>query len=251
MVQIQDELISLYNEFKANIKVTPDLAKLMSAPLLLKISDKWEQSSNRILIIGQETGSWKFERPGENSIKNLEDFLRGNDSIAKMVRLYQDFNFSAGSPKNFNSPFWQAFRKIRGCFDVSKSKDFNDTSALWTNLFKMDLDGGSVIKNKNILGKEIVSELSKQLFLKEIALLQPTAVIFFTGPYLEKHLISYIPDIIFSPSNNFRSHPVCKLSSSVLPQASWRTYHPAYLRRRKMNIVDQIAKELSLHIKIS
>ena len=243
LMRIQNELNSAYQAFKDRADLPTNLAIRLSAPLLLLVSDRWTEARQRILIVGQETLGWAFDSASPYPwpyppIRNFADFLACGESIEALTGAYRAFEFSRHQPKNHRSPFWSAYRKIRAA--VNEPENGFETSVLWTNLFRMSLDSGSVIKNGNAEEIKLIRDSAIDLLRNEISILQPTEIIFFTGPSYDEHLKAQFPGIQFL---DFCQHPARKASVVVhpfLPHA-WRTYHPAYLSRsRDLHLVDEV-----------
>ena len=59
-----------------------------------------------------------------------------------LLERYKQFEFARHNPTNRAGAFWKAYRKIRGAID--STIDGFETSVLWTNLWRMDYEGGPV-----------------------------------------------------------------------------------------------------------
>lgn len=245
---IQDQLNEIYEKFKKNTVLPAEISERASPPLLLSVSDKWAQSPNRILIIGQETQGWDFD-PGdyfpdlESSIRNFSDFQKLHNSVPALTAGYRAFEFARHQPANYNSPFWRAYRSVR-C-SLNEEADGPETAVLWSNLFRVDLDGGSVVKNGSSEEVTHIREAGITLLREEINLLKPTAVIFFTGPDYNEHLHAQFPGV---EAGHFLDHDPQKtavLRHALLPSRSFRTYHPGYLSRSgQLGIIQEIIQQL-------
>lgn len=147
---MREQLLEQYEKLKSSVDFQDDLSERLSPPLCLYVPERWEKSECRVLIVDQETLGWDF---GPNSyyewpydpIKNWRDFKRVQNSVLAMVHAYKIFEFARYQLENYRSPFWRAYRQFREA--AGESRDGMETSVLWTNLFRMSLDGGSVIKN--------------------------------------------------------------------------------------------------------
>lgn len=254
-MKMREQLLEQYENLKRNVNFQDDLAKRLSAPLCLHVPDKWENSKTRVLIIGQETLGWDFlpddRRYGKDTyydwpyppIANWQDFKCVDDSAAAMTYGYQCFEFSRHQPINRRSPFWRAYREVRKA--VGDQEDGMDTCVLWTNLFKVSLDEGSVIKNGTKDEKEAIREASREILRAEIEILKPTAVIFFTGPNYNQTLYSIFSGMELLSFHGRDPEKTAQLIHPNLPDQTWRTYHPAYLLRSKQwVIIDQISNEI-------
>ena len=145
-----------------------------------------------------------------------------------MVEAYRDFCFGKNSTHN-KSPFWYAYRNIA---NVGNSDLSPDANVLWTNIIRCDFDRKSILTAPKDVQNQVNSKF-KGILRREIEILQPTQVIFFTGPRYDNSLINEFPDIKmrkFNNSFNERALSIFNISSKI---DSIRTYHPAYLRRSK------------------
>lgn len=231
---IQTKLNDLYEQFKRAVSLPAELARRAAPPLLLNVPEKWAGSDRRVLIVGQETLGWDFE-PGDyfpaltESIRTFDDFLRIPNSVAALAAGYRDFVFAAKQPDNYKSPFWRAYRSIRAA--VGEAVDGPETAVLWTNLFRMALDNGSVYQNGSVEEAVLMREAGSDLLRAEIQALAPTAVIFFTGPNYNEHLYAQFPGIEVLSFEGHQPEKTGMLRHPLLPAKTFRTYHPGYLSR--------------------
>ena len=73
----------------------------------------------------------------------------------------------------------------------------------------------------------------------EVRILKPDVAVFFTGPEYDARLQTTFPDVRFVR----RDDEVTQLRSNLLPEKSFKTYHPTYLRRaKKWNALDRIVQ---------
>ncbi|MBK8509590.1 MAG: hypothetical protein IPL51_13430 [Candidatus Competibacteraceae bacterium] len=244
---MQEQLLEQYEKLKSSVRFRGDLPKRLSAPLCLYAPERWKNSENRVLIIGQETLGWGFcsgryyDWPYE-PIANWQDFTRVQDSVTAMVHGYKSFEFSRYQPENYRSPFWQAYRQFREV--LGEQRDGVETSVLWTNLFRMSLDGGSVIKGSREEVEQI-REASRAVLRAELRILKPTAVVFFTGPKYNEALYSLFPNIEVFSFNGRDPQKTAQIMHPDLPSMAWRTYHPKYLSlSQQWGVIDEILGKL-------
>lgn len=238
---MQNELDEVYESFKTKAKAAMpvDLADNLSAPLLLSVPERWLSSSNRILIIGQETKGWDWEGHG-----SFLDFLRVANSVELLLRKYVEFNFAKKDPNDHNSFFWRAYRKVRKRFDLSE--EGIDSNVLWSNLIRADWEKKSVT-NAPPQQQKTAWSIFRGILTDEIKILKPHAVIFFTGPDYDEFLLS---EFAGAKLHSFGSHPereAAWLEHSSLPPSTIRTYHPGHLNRvpELQHMVDEIINEVA------
>lgn len=231
---IQEELNRLYEQFKSSATLSSELAKRASPPLLLNVPEKWANATKRVLVVGQETLGWDFH-PGdyfpelETPIMTFQDFQSTPNSVAALTASYRDFEFARHQPENYNSPFWRAYRSVRS--SLGEDVDGSETAVLWTNLFRMSLDGGSVVENGSLEEATLIREQGAALLRSEIQALAPSSVIFFTGPNYNEHLYAQFPGVELINLENYAPEKTSMLKHFQLPLQTFRTYHPGYLVR--------------------
>lgn len=171
-------------------------------PFLMSPNEKYEKQPNKLLIIGQETKGWE----------NFKD-------LKKQMSVYEGFNLGI---KYYSSPFWNVMRKVeRGL----KNAEY---SSAWTNISKFDVD------RKRPLGdhEKVISKID-YLLVNEIEILDPDICFFFTSYTFDHRLKKIFPGIQFISVVGFEKNVLCKLKHDNLPENSYRTYHPRYLRTSK------------------
>jgi len=65
----------------------------------------------------------------------------------------------------------------------------------------------------------------------EVRILDPTAVVFFTGPRYDAILRSEFPGLELNAVAGHTSRQFAEAVHPALPNSAFRTYHPRYLRR--------------------
>jgi len=240
---LQEALRARYDGFRSDTELPPILARRLSSPLLVAVSDSWLASKFRILVVGQEVLGWSFSEGSYYDwsfapIRNFQDFKANADAVEALIQGYKNFDYSKYQPENARGPFWSAYRKLR----IALEGDV-DSSILWTNLFRMSIDGGSVFRNGS--PDEILSlcEVQTGLLTDEIGILKPNVVVFFTGPNYDHALARECPTIEYSAFESRTARVAAVLSHPKLPPCSIRTYHPGYLRRRGLwPILDEVIR---------
>lgn len=183
-----------------------------SGPLL---TDCWEEEfssvNHKILIIGQQTNGW-------------DAFDEGFVDIDRLQRCYSDFRLSCNT-RFCTSPFWQAAHHLR----ESLNPNCSEVAFQWTNIWKYDSNNSAPPKELQQL------ELLHFNVLKdEISIIDPDIVIFFTGPNYDGAIKAHLDDASFSPFvKGVSERSLAMVKSRYLPEKSYRSYHPGYLRRSK------------------
>ena len=241
---MQDLLKAIYEDYKQKISSEVQNLAAISPPLLMSVPEKWTKSKTRILIVGQETLGWDFSNGSyypwpHPPITNFEQFALYPRSVSALMQGYVEFEFSRFQRENINSPYWRAYRHIRQA--MGEEAFGFDSYVLTTTLFRMAFENGSAVYNGTKEQAEEMNRLSGTLLVEEISILEPTAVIFFTGPKYDSYLISQFQDVEFLSIFDIPSARLAQTYSDNLPKLSFRTYHPSYLSRSKQwNFLDNI-----------
>ena len=175
------ELLSLYlskqEDFRKVVEKFSD--DDIAGPLLMSPNPDYYISTNKLLIIGQETNGWSYHI----------------DDIEKQMKSYEEFNVGI---EYYASPFWNITRKVETALGN------NQHTCAWTNLNKFDLDSGRPFGEY----ETAISELD-DILLSELKIIKPDFCLFYTE-FIEipnftvtqfcklKH-----PDL---PENSYRSH---------------------------------------------
>jgi hypothetical protein len=150
---VQAALNDRYELFRRRAQM-PDGA---SAPLLLHVFDEWLRSKRRVLVVGQETCRW-----GDDKLVNrFAEWRRSPDAIELLVLVYERFGLSP----NYNSPFWRCFRQLMEQIEGKNAK----RAIMWSNLFRIDYNGGCVRNAKQPTLRAIMSA-QRGLLRDEIAI---------------------------------------------------------------------------------
>jgi hypothetical protein len=199
---MKNELLKLY---KKNLHAFSRIRETfpnddLPGPFLMNPNSLYYKQQNKLLIIGQQTKGWTYH----------------HDNIEKQINTYDKFNIGEDY---YASPFWNITRKLE------KALGNEPLSCAWTNINKFDLDEDKPTG-------EYETEISKldAILVEEINIIQPNICMFFTGPSFDYRLKYLFPRIEFIKLENWNSRQFCKLKHPELPEKSFRSYHPKYLR---------------------
>jgi hypothetical protein len=176
----------------------------LAGPFLMAPSEKYTSQTKQLLIIGQETAGWNY---------HVHD-------IDKQMQHYDQFNLGI---EYYASPFWNITRKLERALKI------DEYSCAWTNINKFDLDGGRPY------GKYVqaISTLDN-ILIDEIKILNPTMCMFFTGPSFDERVKCIYEGIQFKNIENWPNRQLCQLVHPLLPENTFRSYHPKALRIRHL-----------------
>ena len=200
--RLTDLYLTNYERFKSLRNQFPE--QTFNGPYFCSPSDLYLQQQIPLLCIGQETYGWK-----------------SSDNIEQQMDFYRQFN--VGETYTKSSPFWHLIRQLEALFNESSYS----SSAL--NLNRYDVSGGRPKKDQLQAFEQL-----DDILVSEINILNPKVCIFFTGHKSDYRLEKIYPgiekiDIPGLPLSSF-----CILKHENLPVNTFRTYHPAFLRRSKL-----------------
>lgn len=116
-----------------------------------------------ILFVGRATGGWSND---DRNVDNLFDDPQG--------RIFNREDQMVWA-RNYQSPFWRVLRGVASHFYGENGIEY----VAWTNVSKLAPDA----EKGNPTGKlyDIQQEDDYQIFLKEVEILSPKVIVFFTG----------------------------------------------------------------------
>ena len=207
-IVMKQRLKELYREhvskFEQIVRNTSSFPMDVAGPLLISPNNLYRDQRTRLLVIGQETNGWGYF---------------SNDVEAGMT-YYEEFGLGV---EYYSSPFWNVTRK------VERLLGNDEYSCVWTNISKFDMDAGRPLGN--VLTEVMTVD---NLLIKEIEILQPDLIIFFTGLYFDFRIKRIFPDIRYKPTDGFRVDQLAEVQDSLFPGRAVRTYHPNFLRRSRL-----------------
>jgi hypothetical protein len=194
----------------------------VSLPLFISRTDLYESADLKLMVIGQQTHTW---------FGMLEKFEEADPVLAveKIQRYYSAFDLGG---KKMGSPFWQAAHDLQSQLFPSVPPN----GFIYSNLYPCDQKGD---RPRDFLGAEL-----RQLRMvpREIKILGPHAIVFFTGPYYDQEFDEYFTGWKQTDVGNGKW--IQRLHHhDLLPERTFRTYHPNHLRlKQKMDWVKDIAE---------
>lgn len=198
---MKNQLVELYNKkVKDFEEVKAKITKgKVNGPFLMCPNPKYSEQERKLFVIGQETKGWE----------NYQD-------IKKQMGVYEGFNLGKDY---YSSPFWNVMRKVERAL---KNKEY---SSAWTNISKFDVDR----KRPTGENEKIIAKIDS-LLIEELEIIKPDVCVFFTSHTFDHRLKKIFAEIEFISIPGFEKKVLCKLKHKDLPEHSYRTYHPRYLR---------------------
>lgn len=225
----QQQLKDFYEEKFLNYEMSENY----SSPHLISLEAK--NTNTNIMFIGQETNQWY------GNWKELHS--RGIDGQMNIYKDFIDTHYLS-----MNNLFFKYIKEI-----INKQA----MVPVWTNLFKYDLGDDSVIKNISKAPKEKLKEIidfHQGILAKEIEIIQPKIIVFFTGHNYDKLFIDPIIKKdgdytkLYKKIDNLSvdEWKCCHLDIKQCDGfenfngVAYRTYHPMYLNRN----INKFGKEI-------
>jgi len=206
---MREKLLELYNSRKIDFEyIDKNCTVKVNGPFLLSPTEMYSRQPNPLLIIGQETNG----------------FCKNEKDLEKRMDCYEKF----GSGIEYNrksSPFWNVTRKIE------KILGDEEYSCAWTNISKYDQEN----KTPSLENTKFISKVDN-LLIEEINILKPKVCIFYTSYKFDLRIQNIFNEVEFISIPEFEKKQVCQLKHAALPELTFRTYHPGYLRRKKLLI---------------
>jgi hypothetical protein len=102
-------------------------------------------------------------------------------------------------------------------------------SCAWTNISKYDRNK----KTPDAEYEEIFSSVDNLLY-NEIKIINPKFCIFFTSPKFDYRIKKIFKDAEYLPVSGYKAEQFCQIRHKDLPILTFRTYHPQFLRRKRL-----------------
>jgi hypothetical protein len=233
-----EALKSLYRQAKPRLArrihriVDSGTCPAPSNPLLLWVPDvdRYLSADIRVMFFGQETNEWfgEFGSRLDSLMTTYEGFF------GSQIGVYEG--------ERYPGSFWNGLHEYANTIeDLTKC----NVQFMWNNLVKV---GQATSKGKpcdQIIDAGIEAF---DVIPREIEILEPDIVIFFTGPNYDSIIDRVFPGTEYTRINNhWDSRQLAVLESPALPPLSFRTYHPNFLYRhtdRRNSIRDAITRRI-------
>jgi hypothetical protein len=200
---------------------------MLSAPHIVDLDAHgyWD-CKVRLFIVGQETRGWMLR-------SDTDAFWESGETILEpLLNQYRQFHCGMDF---YRSPFWAAARSLHD--------QLNPNSPGWafvaSNLFKVD----EAERRPSHEVQEVLYERFN-LLPAELRNAEPHVVVFFTGAPLGAILLRALTpfgEVKLQALPGYDLRVVARIVHPFLPLATFRTYHPNYLRRsRRAKVVDAI-----------
>ena len=218
---MNDDLFAYYGRALPAIRhaVTASGLDAVSDPFFVSIPEGYKSQPVRLMVVGQETHGW-----GDGTTAD----------VATLLDRHRRFDLARGHSAR-RSPFWRAAHSIN-------ERLGNDGDFVWANL--IPLDQGKWRPLPALRDRVREAAPAPGVLGKLIEVTEPGAVVFFVGPtgYYQYELGRQFQGVERRGVDGFTHRELIHLHHHALPEATFCTYHPAYLQRSKRwGIVDRVA----------
>ncbi len=172
-------------------------------------------------MIGQQTNSWFKEDGIKQEI----------ESVQALMSEYQKFNLGEKYKSTF---FWRAAYLLQQTINPGSDQ----FGIMWSNLVRVD----HMKKRAEVRIEDLICIIP--LLKREIEIVKPDVVVFFTGPDYEERLVCTFPGVRIKKISEYDLKHLAQLEHSQLPSRTFRTYHPGYLSRQGLtnHVITKIAE---------
>jgi hypothetical protein len=247
-MDIYEELYKLYHDFDDKIyglikdknKLIKNKKDKLVYPLFIYPTDEYINADVKIIIFGKETNGW-YGIYGSND----------DVDVCSIMDNYNDF-FGTKYCYTYGGQFWNMIKYLIN--KIKEDKKEKKIGYLWNNLIKAGIDGKGFPWNWY---KEIIEPNFNELIPRELEILKPDFIIFFTGPNSSNGPYDSVLDRIFGKPNRnkikgFSNNELCEIEIHNVIK-SFRTYHPTYLLRNNKKkpykiYIEKIVEEISKSI---
>lgn len=215
-----------------------ELISKLSAPFIGGIPPEWDSASKRILLVGQETFGWGGGADLSDPVEQLSAWVSSED-VDGLLRCFEDFDFGQ---EYKSTPLWAFHRRLA----AAAAEHYRAVG--WTNLVRVDTgpmnrSTRSSWANLTFEELDLVCDWQIDLFRAEFQAIAPEVVVFVTGPHYDYVIKKMFGDVHFARGSELLTErEFARVVAPSLPLKSFRTYHPAYLRRRRRTDIEAQVK---------
>jgi hypothetical protein len=213
--------------------------QLLSNPFVIKCLPFYRKANKKVLFVGKETNGWGIFQDTLQYYKDLDEHSRQEKMIHYLQWMYEDFRFRR---KWDHTLFW------RGCRELFKAISPNDGDDAFLNTQLIPFDYGTN-QPPDHLEERLHSEFN--VLPMTIEALQPDVIIFLTGYSYDGRLEKTFTNqrvsgntLEFHKIEGFRQEQLARVSHTILPFHTYRTYHPGYSLLNRDKVFDPIKERL-------
>lgn len=197
----------------AKLVLSPDLLAKLSTPEAIALPEEYLQSSQRILVVGQETYK-NFQPLTDNSYSAWSSQIGGSIAF--------DYCYS-GTRSQKASKFWVAYEELVSAFAFASRRETAYANLCTVQLLQPISDSVSISKLSPEERMQVV-RWQKDLYLAMLKFAKPKAILFMTGSlhWVIKHIFDgYVESTVGAEDANYVR---CSAESFDIPMA--QVNHP-------------------------
>lgn len=145
-------------------------------PLLLDVPDAYFDADWKVMIFGQETNDWEGFFPCEGGVDHL-------------LKTYREF-YNNGGCYVYGGHFWNGFKRFKQALEEGLRPTGSTVHVLWNNVIKI---GKAYDKGKPAAPIRNWQRSWFEVVRFEINHLQPTVVLFLSGPEYDTEICQICP----------------------------------------------------------
>ena len=193
-----------------------------SAPYLAWVHADYEQTAQRVVVVGKETSGW------DNRSRVLR--MSTEDAVEHLQQKYRRFRLGTeySGKQSYWVPAHELYRRL--------NPNGPELGFVALNVAKVDVGGKPP-------PREFRKALTKpNLLRRELEILDPHVVVCHTGPRYDSWLHDEFESLRIIGKRLF-----ARLSATCLPKHSFRTYHPRYLNYKsaRKKVYDRIVESVT------
>jgi hypothetical protein len=148
------------------------------------------------------------------------------------------------------TPFTRAFNLFKSALDHEGADGVVSTNLVRCAFYDRNRPTERSLLKASLDEQRQVLDWQRGCLTEEVKALDPTAVVFLTGPYYDKYVREEFSGVEFEPFGDYDLRQRARVHHRSLPQTgSFRTYHPGALSRMKRwswldELVHQVAGEV-------
>lgn len=231
---MNDQLLQLYSQYWdgmiQHIYKADEESHPAAYPILIQVTQHYQNASKRVMFCGQETFSW-----GTREYPNPDVTCP-----AELMRIYNIFVNHNNNGGRIERPGYYFNKLDNGQYKIGKANISPYWNFQWY-IMQRNPEIGFVAQNIIKIGKrsdvgcdEFIFQKTKEYFpvwKKELEILHPDCIIFLTGSY-DRRIREIAGDFeVCSVDGTDDLLKELRFSDSFMPRA-YRTNHPGWLQRR-------------------
>lgn len=190
------------------LKLLHEQHEKLSGLFLPSVPSGYRASNKRLLLIGKETRSWIGGKKSVLASEEMSSYLHSSQDA--------HWKYWANPKAAGKSPFLGFLTRCKEAMVAAQG----EPAVIWANLFCISHKNRSP---RSSAAFEQVAALSQTMLSAQIELLQPTHILFVTGPSYDRYIKQFFS---VADSNVIRPRQLWQFSADQIP--AFRTPHPQH-----------------------